>query len=167
MVDYSRGLKCEKECAYQGSAYLTNTLILDEVPNSNGTWVAAVTEEDIGTIIMSPEAYPDYEDHLTLKIKAHTAKVTEKNEKPDKAEKNSPHSPRGSPYDDPHELDFYMDDGVWKEGVESAQAFLTEAKGIDQDTAGAIANYLIANPKNVSQYQLEHMSHEDLSLIHI
>ena len=31
VVDYSRGLKCEKECAYQGSAYLTNTLILDEV----------------------------------------------------------------------------------------------------------------------------------------
>ena len=55
VVDYSRNMRCNPEaCEYEGSAYLSNTLILDEVPNSNGTWVAAVTEEDHGTIILGP-----------------------------------------------------------------------------------------------------------------
>jgi hypothetical protein len=41
---------CNK-CSIEGSHFIHNTLVLKGVPNSNGTWVAPVTEEDLGTII--------------------------------------------------------------------------------------------------------------------
>ena len=139
VVDYTRDLKCEEECHYEGSAYLSNTLILDEVPNSNGTWVAAVTHADIGTIIREIEK-AEIESRRPGKLHALIQKHAVK--------KNN--------------LENYMNDGVWNDGAESAIEYLKVEKEIDHDTATAMASYLMEFPTNVSQYQLENLSHADL-----
>ena len=152
VVDYNRGLTCTDKCSYQGSAYLSNTLILDEVPNSQSTWVAAVDEHDIGTIIKPLTASTDLvavntnPGKLHKLITTHMASVAKK--------------PQGKP--SLHNLENYMTEGMWNHGITSAQEYLVQEKEIDHDTANAMASYLMENPDNVSQYQLENLSHEDM-----
>lgn len=60
VVDYFRKKNCDcgteqsehacNKCDIQGSHFLTMTAVLKQVPNSNGTWIAPVTKEDMGTI---------------------------------------------------------------------------------------------------------------------
>ena len=169
VVDYSRGLNCTDKCSYQGSAYLSNTLILDEVPNSNGTWVAAVDHNDVGTIIKPlMDSIPDTEavnkavnktpnkSRLEKIITTHMANVTSISEQKSK----NGNKTLGKP--SLHNLEDYMENGMWFNGITSAQEYLKQEKEIDHDTANAMAVYLMENPDNVSQYQLEHLSHNDL-----
>ena len=150
VVDYNRGLTCTDKCSYQGSAYLSNTLMLDEVPNSNGTWVAAVDHNDVGTIIKPlMDSIPDTEavnkvGTLEKIITTHMEQVKPKTKRT------------------LHNLESYMENGMWMHGRDSAVAYLTEEKEIDRDTAITMANYLMENPANISQYQLEHLSRDDL-----
>ena len=133
--DATRELKCEDECEYKGSAYINNALILDEVPNSHETWVSPVTEQDIGTIIIKPEAQKHRNNPIrkiiTRKLQHHT-------------------------------IDDYIEDGMWKDGKDSAVKFLTDVKKLPDDRIQEIAAFIFENPTLLNQYQLENLSSGDI-----
>jgi hypothetical protein len=160
VVDYYRKETCDcgadqthdvcNQCDIEGSHFLEHTLILDEVPNSNGTWVAAVDEKDIGTIIAKPteSRMTEMKKDLKNNIKAQAIMRFIK-----QAQKK--HAV--------YELETYMnEDGTWKDGKSSIAAFLKEEKGLADVTAADMAEYLWTHPEALTQYQYENMSAEDL-----
>ena len=157
VVDYPRDLDCDKcdtescTCKYSGSAYLQNTLILEEVPNSNGTWVDIVTEDDFGSTITIPE---DAElEKLTIQY--HKAPTKLQLRVKSLLEHAKQEFTEGN-------LEPYMTDGIWNNGIESITEYLMEEKLIELDTAESMAEYLFNHPENLSQYQLAALSTEDL-----
>ena len=133
--DATRELKCEDECEYKGSAYINNALILDEVPNSQETWVSQVTESDLGTIIVQPET----QKHRNNPIRKIIMRKLQH-----------------------HTMDDYIEDGLWKDGKDSAVKFLTDIKKLPEDRIEEIASFIFDNPTLLNQYQLEHLSAGDI-----
>ena len=173
VVDYARSLNCEKcnsdgtddadieaqkhcSCNYDGSAYLQNTLVLKEVPNSNGTWVDIVTEEDIGTIIQNTKG----KDYTKLSEQFNT-KPTPLQTKILNCLGKQHHTKTNHEY---HEADLtnYMNDGIWINGKDSIVSFLTEEKGLEESLAAEMAQYLFENPTKLNQYQLTDLSADDM-----
>lgn len=160
VVDFIRNVNCDGEksvdgggpgCQYEGSAYLENTLILDEVPNSNSTWVAVVSDADIGTIIANRSE--EVKNKLRKQMRHSLSPV----------QKIIINAHAGSNWSDEQSLDAYMTDGIWNNGAESIADYLKSEKSIDEAVAAKMADYLIKNPETLSQYQLEWLSMEDLS----
>jgi len=159
VVDYYRKEVCDDcngtdgscTCQIEGSHFLMNTFILEEVPNADGTWVEPLTEKDIGTIIERPSA------ELVEQLKLKAIKDPRMRMKTFLLEQNKR---RHSAYD----LDKYMDTetGQWKEGKSSIIEFLTDEKLLPETTANDMADYLWAHPDALNQYQYENMSPEDL-----
>lgn len=151
VVDYVRNLNCESNkgaCDYEGSAFMVNTLVLKQVPNSDATWVDVVSAKDVGTIISNNQEKKDAESHtanrLQTRLQNHIDRI------------------RNVAKDEGDELGDYMTDGVWNDGAASAEAFLREQKGIEEKLAHDMAGYLLENPRMLTQYQLEWMSDSDL-----
>ena len=147
---YCDGKTGKCNCVIEGSHFLRNTLILDEVPNSHATWVDIVTNDDIGTIIAKPnqEAKLSLDklmsSHPQLKAKFKFLQLAHSMQQKMK-------------------LDEYQNsDGTWKEGLEGINAYLKDEKSIDDTTAKDIAEYLFAHPEALTQYQYEFMSGQDL-----
>ncbi len=159
VVDYYRKEICDDcsgtdgkcNCSIEGSHFMMNTFILEEVPNSHGTWVEPITEKDIGTIIERPSK------ELVEQLKLRAIKDPRMRMKNFLLEQNKK---RHSAYD----LDKYMDTetGQWKDGKSSIIEFLEDEKGLPQTTANDMADYLWAHPDALNQYQYENMSPEDL-----
>ena len=57
VTDYGRGKQCDNKgaCEYTGSTYGRNSFMLEEIPAMPGTWVAPITESDIGNTIKPTE----------------------------------------------------------------------------------------------------------------
>ena len=165
VVDYARSLNCAKcngtdadascGCDYDGSAYLHNTLVLKEVPNSNGTWVDIVTEEDIGTIIQTAKGTEKEKmnTQLNQKITPIQNKILNILGRKHTADKHE--------YQEA-DLTNYMTDGIWNNGKDSITAFLQEEKLLDESFAAEMAQYLFENPTKLTQYQLTDLSTDDL-----
>ena len=167
VVDAIRSMSCpkcstdekghdEKECVcnYDGSAYIANTLVLDAVPNSNGTWVDVFdrtvfdsiggAEESGGKDVdEKDDAVPHPKRNVLDRIRKHVAGIRHT------AKKHVA-------------LEDYMTDGIWNKEKDGVAEFLTE-RGVGEDVIGPMAEYLFANPTALSQYQLEDMSIEDLA----
>ena len=160
VVDYYRKQICDcgadqsehtcNKCDIEGSHFLQHTLILEEVANSEGTWVAAVNAKDIGTIIAKPS------DARMEEMKANI-----KNDLKSKAIVSIIKSAQRK--HSTYELDTYMnEDGTWINGKESIIAFLKDEKSLSDITASDMAEYLWNNPTILTQYQYENMSADDL-----
>lgn len=160
VIDYYRKENCDcghdqkhdgpcNSCTIEGSHFMTNTLILDEVPNSNATWVDIVTEDDIGTIIEMP-------NKSKLKQMKNSAKSLSM---PNQGKlKLLQHNLKNHAEGD---VDKYMDDGKWISGSSSIVSFLTNEKSIPEAKAEAMAEFIMDNPDLLSTYQLDWMSAED------
>jgi len=164
VVDYYRDLKCEGDgdtgtCAFEGSSFMINTLVLDEVPNSESTWVAPIDEDDLGTIIVAAENAKHKHSASTKKLNAWISQVkqnkkTKKNRKPQAVQTES---------EDGKQLNDYMDDdNYWIDGRDGIVAYLMEVKGLDQTTAEQMADYLIEHPDILNRHQYEYLSGADL-----
>ena len=164
VVDYPRELSCKDcdehtdgcTCSYKGSAYLKNTLVLKEVPNSNGTWVDVVTEDDIGSIIKNAEGKELEKSKLHFKRK-HTVlqdKILHVLEKQQQQQQQHEYKEA--------DLSDYMTDGIWNDGKDSIVKFLTDEKEIDEVLALDMAEYLFSNPEKLNQYQLTDLSNDDM-----
>ena len=150
--DYVRNLNCSENnaaCEYEGSAFMMNTLILLEVPNSDATWVDIVDENDIGSVIVSEKSenvQHKAPNGIQKRLQQHINTIRHAQETEGESL-----------------LESYMTDGIWEHGRDSISAYLMEAKGIDEKTANEMAKYLWENPSALSQYQLEYLSTEDLT----
>ena len=146
VVDYYRKLTCETDgCSYEGSTFMYNTLVLDEVPNSDGTWIAPITADDIGTII----THVKKAEHA----KGGIMKILQDRLKEMHTQKNQNFEA----------LNEYMTDGVWNDGVDSIKAFLLEHKdNMTEEHAQSLADFMFANPTEFSMHQLAHLSGSDL-----
>jgi len=149
-TDQKEGDVCNK-CTIEGSHFLMNTFILEEVPNSNGTWVQALGPEDVGTIIERPS------EELIAQLKLKLNKDPRMRMKTILLGQNKKLHAQ-------YELDNYMntETGVWNDGKTSIVAFLVDEKSIPETTASDMADYLFAHPEALNQYQYENMSAEDL-----
>ena len=137
--DAVRGLKCDKECEYEGSAYFNNALIVLEVPNSDGTWVDIVTKEDLGTILSEETTQKHSHKRITKLLTKYMEGVDNDSES--------------------KVLEQYMEDGVWNDGLDSVKKFLKEEKEIEDDE---FAQFIFEHPTEFSQYQLEWNKGTDL-----
>ena len=161
VVDYYRKENCDcghdqkhdgpcNSCTIEGSHFMTNTLILDEVPNSNATWVDIVTKDDLGTIIEMPNK------SKLKQMKNSTNQLSTPNQgKLKLLQHNLKNHAEG-------DVDKYMDDGDWINGKSSIVSFLQNEKSIPEAKAEDIADFLIENKDLLSTYQLDWMSAEDL-----
>ena len=157
VVDYYRKENCacgedgsNCSCQIDGSHFLTNTFVLEGVPNANGTWVMPVTEEDIGTIITLPDEnkLKNVKKHL-----AHNPLMKGKMEYLKLARKNYMNTI----------MDSYIDEeGQWMEGKAGIVKFLVDEKSIGEAKAHEMADYLMKHPNALSQEQFEFMSAEDM-----
>ena len=143
VVDFYRKLTCDKDCEFEGSTYRMNTLVLEEIPNSEGTWVQHVTKDDIGTIIQTVKK----DTHAAnRKVWGTLNKIIMENRKA-------------------HEFDLlgkYQTEGKWTDGKSSIVEFLEHGKDIEQELAKQIAEWIESTPDLFSNYQLEHASAADL-----
>lgn len=158
VVDYYRKESCDScdgkdgkcNCTIEGSHFLTNTLILEEVPNSNATWVDVVSESDIGTIIEKPSA-----SKLKMMKNSASKETTANRYKLNLLLQNVKNYAEG-------DLDKYKEDGNWLNGEQSIVSFLVEEKSIPQAKAEDMAKFIFENPDLLNDYQLEWLSAEDL-----
>ena len=152
VVDYYRRDNCSHcnddtgkcECITEGSKFLYHTLILDEVPNSNATWVAAVTKDNIADLF----DFSDEETVEAFKNKINSIKEKRNTLKAQNALKK-------------HELAEYKSDDGWI-SEKSAQEFLENEKGIESELAAEIAAFITESPDLLNDYQLEYLSMEDI-----
>ena len=169
VVDFVRTLECNGDrspdnmlkgflgedvsgCNYEGSAFKFNTLILDAVPNSNSTWVAPVTESDIGTIIA------DMSDKVKDKVRASMKHALTP------SQRLLINAARDGFENQTNSLEAYMTDGIWNNGADSIKDYLESEKDIDPQTADAMSRFLFKHPDALSQYQLEWLSSQDLAI---
>ena len=145
--DQYRKLNCDgAACAYEGSNFTYNTFILEETPNANGTYIAPIAEEDIGTLIQ----------HVKVKQNAAGGIMKIVQEK-----LTALHTKKNQQF---AILENYLDDqGVWINGEQSIVEFLTAHKeGIDAENAAKLAAYMFNNPETFNDYQLATLSGADL-----
>ena len=155
VVDYYRRDNCSHcnddtgkcECITEGSKFLYHTLILDEVPNSNATWVAAVTKDNIADLF-------DFSDEET--VEAFKNKINSIKEK-----RNTLKAQNALNAQKKHELAEYKSDDGWI-SEKSAQEFLENEKGIESELAAEIAAFITESPDLLNDYQLEYLSMEDI-----
>jgi len=138
------------KCSVEGSHFFTNTLVLEGVPNSEGTWVQTVGKDDVGTMLVTNEhkltAKQKHQKHLfinILKQRHHLTKTTHKANEAD--------------------LSKYQDEnGKWLDGINSIESFLIEEKEIDESKAKEIAAHLFDNPNQYNVLQLTFLSSDDI-----
>ena len=123
-------------CRQEGSAFLTNTLVLEHVPDIDGTWVDVIDSSDIGSILIN-----------TIPPNKHT--MTKLDDKIKHALST-------------HNLSDYYVDAAWVDGATSAVEYLTKEKDIDEAMAGEIAAHLVANPGALNEEQLMYLSTLDI-----
>ena len=158
VVDYYRRDNCSHcnddtgkcECITEGSKFLYHTLILDEVPNSNATWVAAVTKDNIADLF-------DFSDEET--VEAFKNKINSIKEKRNTL--NILNTLKAQNALKKHELAEYKSDDGWI-SEKSAQEFLENEKGIESELAAEIAAFITESPDLLNDYQLEYLSMEDI-----
>ena len=122
-------------CHPEGSAFLENAVILEEVPNVDGTWIAPVTADDIGTIITNETHYATPMTPLMLKLNALVKRQ--------------------------HVSDYFTGD-TWTNGAESIRDYLVDEKDIDAAVAEQMAQYLYENPTVMTPTQMTNLSRADL-----
>ena len=150
VVDYYRKLTCDSDaCNYEGSSYLYNTLVLEEVPNSNSTWVNAVDEEDL-------EKWIEHKHSAKRAAQAGMKRELTRLEKIHNARSAKHAVVKG------HNLENYLTDGIWNDGKDGVIEYLKEEKGLDEATATALGEYMFNNPEMFNDYQIEHLSGADL-----
>ena len=147
-------------CQYEGSAYIANTLALEAVPNSNGTWVDVFDRATYDAIGESDAAEKDSaeKDAVRPNVRKQLDRIRHTfdvfygiaGKNPVATTKN--HA----------SLADYMTDGIWNEEKASVEAYLTE-RGVSEDVIGPMSEYLFENPTALNQYQLEDLSIEDLA----
>lgn len=159
VVDFYRKENCSAcngtdgacNCSIEGSHFLVNTFVLKGVPNAHGTWVAEVTEKDIGTLITLPS-----ENKLKeLKNKLHqSAHMQAKLGYINMAKKN-----HGMMI-----LEEYLNDsGDFTDGAAGVTKFLVDEKGLPAIIARDMADYITSHKGALTHDQLEFMSGEDLN----
>ena len=147
-------------CTYGGSAYIGNTLVLEAVPNSNGTWVD-VFDRTVYDAISEKAGDGKSVDDADKKDVAATPRPNLRRAIA-RARKNALADPSTRRRHSDVDIEQYMTDGMWNDEKASVEAFLTE-RGVDESVIGDMAEYLFANPTALNQYQLQDLSVEDLA----
>ena len=168
LVDIPRK-NCSKEagCVLEGSTFVRNTLILKSTPNSHGTWIAPVSEEDVGTIIKPVNnAVSPVMTILLKKLEdienARNGGGDDNNNNNNKAaEEKKVNSV--TPKTVNNGITDYLDEqGSWREGADGIRNFLVANKSIPMDTAADMAQWLYSNPGVLNNDQLTNLSTVDL-----
>ena len=162
VVDFPREYSCDKcnaetgkcTCDVKGSKFMLNTLILEAIPNSNATWVAAVNKNDIGGILKPHSNSTKNADWLENRINLFKKNILDSTD----AKQNTKVKNEFEPSD----VDSYQTDGKWTDGAESIQAFLENEKGIASEEAASIAKFIFENPSLLNKEQLEALSGDDI-----
>ena len=144
--DSFRKVVCDGgRCEFEGSAYMRNSLMLEEVPNCDGTWVNAVSEEDIGTIITADDRPAEHSEQSPLvqymEERLHAAGATA-------AAENAA-------------TDYMTADGKWA-SPEAAVTYLRTEKHMDAALAQPVGEYLVAHPDQLNARQAQFLSKPDL-----
>ena len=161
VVDFPREYSCDKcnaetgkcTCDVAGSKFMLNTLILEAVPNSNATWVAAVNKNDIGGILKPHSNSKKNSEWLENRINLFKKNLLIAKQTETKAIKNE---------FELSDVSSYQTDGKWTDGAASIQAFLENEKGIASDEAEKIAKIIFENPSLLNMDQLESLSGDDI-----
>ena len=122
-------------CHPEGSAFLENAIILEETPDVDGTWIAPVTADDVGTIIKNETRHATPMTPLTAKLRTLVKHQ--------------------------HISDYFTGD-AWTNGADSIKDYLVDEKDIDADVAEQMARYLYENPTVMTPTQMSHLSTIDL-----
>ena len=168
VVDFPREYSCDKcnaetgkcTCDVKGSKFMLNTLILEAVPNSNATWVAAINKNDIGGILKPHSNSKKNSQWLEDKIKLFKKNILNSTETKQTNKKENAKKTKNE--FEPSDVDSYQTDGKWTDGVESVQAFLENEKGIASEEAQQIAKIIFENPSLLNKDQLEALSGDDI-----
>ncbi len=131
-------------CTIEGSRFVNVGIIVDEVPDSHGTWIAPVTEHDLEAWKLNKKNEIPFHK-LDSKHKAHYIQLRLKGRLTKKS------------------LEDYMnEDGSFINGKNSITEYLQEEKELSDIDAKHLADFLYKNPKILSSYQLAGMSGLDL-----
>lgn len=153
VMDFPREYSCDMcnsetgqcTCNVSGSKFMYNTLVLEGIPNSNGTWVSVVDKKDIGSILKphGQTTNQEIENRLSLSKLNRKHSITHQINEADVSK-------------------YQTEDGVWTDGVDSIKLFLMEEKNISEEQATKIAEYIFKNPSALNSDQLKFMSGDDL-----
>ena len=135
-----------------GSHFTGHTLILNSVPNSNGTFVSVVDEADKDMIYTEPKS--DAQKQIRDAIM--------KNPELLKNYQNTILPVLSSDTLDAESAKYMDKDGNWTDGIAGCAKFLVDNKEIEKSKADEIAQYIIDNPKEFSAYQIDFLSGADL-----
>lgn len=149
-------------CEHEGSNFVNLALILEEVPNSDGTWVAPVTKEDIDKWRANAEKR-DNEVQLSIMKAKNGTKVSHKMKAKEAVTYGLITTHATRPELTRNDLEDYLDEnGKFKDGKNGIIEYLMEEKEIPETTARDIADYLFKNPDALNQQQFKFMSGDDL-----
>lgn len=133
------------ECTIEGSRFVNIGLILEEVPDSHGTWVAPVTEDDLIMWKNNKKNSDGGMMLLTTKHKQHYNIIK-----------------RAARLINKSLEDYMNEDGSFIQGKLSIIEYLMEEKELSDIDSKHLADFLYKNPKILSSFQLEGMSGMDL-----
>lgn len=143
-----KNMKCEGDSCHAVDSHLhANTFLLAGVPNSDSTWVSIVDKSDIGGILVD-------EDQGNISNSMHKKLIDQIKQTHLNHVKNDDEIPDITKY--------YNDDGTWKDGAASIEAFLTVEKNVNVESAKVIADYLFVNPDALNETHLMFFSADDL-----
>lgn len=157
--DWSRSADCATdengfptECAIEGSHFINLGLILDEVPDSHGTWVNRVTSDDLET--WKRNAEKNEPQFIIMKAEAHKLKG--------RARKIWAKLNRDARRKTLYDLTDYLDvNGNFENGKDGIFEYLTKDVALDEVTAKNISDYLWDHPSERNSWQMEMMSAGD------
>ena len=154
VVDFARNIsncgdgKCDGDPVVEGSHFIANTLVLDEVPNSNGTYISCVDESDEGTIFSEPKN--EHQRQIRNTIMANPSIL-----------KNFARHISKMVANDTGDTAKYMTEGKWN-SKDDCVKFLVEMKHIPEDIAKDMGAYMFDHVDDFTTYQLEALSGADL-----
>ena len=162
-------------CMETGSAFLRLGLMLEEVPDSDGTWVDVVTADDVEIVGKETEADDGFWFFNLGGKKRHALRSpalirairrAHKTGHPFAAHAMAAHSsPPNNNNNSSKALPletFLTPEGEWRDGVTSISMFLQSDKGINAELADEIGEWIIENPDALSHYQIAYLSQADL-----
>ena len=150
-ADCDKG-SCNGDSAREGSRFTGFTLVLDKVPNSNGTWVGIVDEKDQGTIFDIPKTDAQKKIRDDLMANPSLLKNFSRHIKPMLADSKT----------DATQSSHIDTDGKWIDGAKGCAKFLVDDKGMAQDKADEIGKYIVDHPDEFNDTQITWLSGADL-----
>ena len=159
----ARDVECDSiTCKEKGTVYTANTLILETVPNGDGTWIAPVDESDIGTLLKPMDTMTVHSMSGTKQIlhekleKLHKDRAAAGITQDSGGLPNATHPSNIEPY-------YNTENSTWRDGEKSVSSFLEKEKGMttmEPKTMANISRFIMEHPLN--ENQLKFMRSSDI-----